>query len=186
VDVACEEGVDLVAGDHFGEGEVDVWEVPGGGADPGAEDGECGEGGEADAEGARGAAGGVAGGGGGGVGEGEYAAGFGEERVACGGEQDGSGGSDEELDVEGAFEFLHLAGEGWLGDAQAGGGPAEVAFLGHGDEAAELVEREGHARKVSRDALLDLDRYRGRSYARGRDVRADLGVCCDGESGRLA
>jgi hypothetical protein len=159
VEVAGEEGVDLVAGDHFGEGEFDGGHVLGDGADPGAEDGECGDGGEADAEGACGAAGGVAGGDGCGGGEVEDAAGFGEEGFACGGEEDGAGGSDEEFDVEGAFEFLYLAGEWGLGDAEAGGGAAEVAFFGDGDEAAELFEGECHAGKVSQDTFLDLDRY---------------------------
>lgn len=108
----------------------------GDGADPGAEDGEGGDGGEADAEGAGGASGGVAGGDGGGFGEVEDAACFGEEGFACWGEEDGAGGADEELDFEGALEFLYLAGQRWLGDPQSCGGAAEVAFLGHGDEPA--------------------------------------------------
>ena len=71
----------------------------------------------------------------------------------------------EQLGAHDALELLDLPAQRRLGHLQPGGGPAEVQLLGDGDETAELLQRERHARKVSINAVMDLDRHDWPSYA---------------------
>jgi hypothetical protein len=52
-------------------------------------------------------------------------------------ERDPAGGSDEERHPELPFKPGDVAAQRLLGDVQAGCGPPEVQFLGHGEEAPE-------------------------------------------------
>lgn len=55
------------------------------------------------------------------------------------GEPHGAPGPVQQLDADGAFELLHLLGQGGLGDPQLFGGAGEAAVFGHGDEVAQVT-----------------------------------------------
>ena len=62
------------------------------------------------------------------------------EDAALLGEDGGAGAAGDEGDAELLFELLDLAGQGGLGDVQAGGGAGEGALLGDGHEVLEVAE----------------------------------------------
>ncbi len=71
---------------------------------------------------------------------GEDLAGAAGDFGADGGGADGFGGAFEEGDAELGFEVLDLRAEGGLGDVAGGGGAAEMAVFGEGDDVAEVLE----------------------------------------------
>lgn len=75
------------------------------------------------------------------------------------GQGDGAAGAVEQGDAEAAFEALDRLGQGRLGDAEAGGGAAEVQFLGHRQELRQLpgLQRRIHASRLSVRARPVLD-----------------------------
>jgi hypothetical protein len=63
--------------------------------------------------------------------------GLGEERASRLGQCDRPARAVDQLCTQLAFELPDLLAQRWLGHVQPLGGPAEVTFLGHGDEVAE-------------------------------------------------
>jgi hypothetical protein len=57
------------------------------------------------------------------------------------------------------LQFLDLAAERRLGHAQTRCRASEMKFLRDGDQPAQLFQRVRHARKVSTNAIRDLDRH---------------------------
>jgi hypothetical protein len=69
----------------------------------------------------------------------------------------------EQFGTHGLLQLLDLAAERRLGHVEAFGGPAEVQFLGDGDEAGQLVEGKDDALPVLLDAYLGLDMHHNAS-----------------------
>ncbi|GAA3231370.1 hypothetical protein GCM10020256_45900 [Streptomyces thermocoprophilus] len=89
--------------------------------------------------------GGVGDGGDGRIGGGDGTAGGFEEAPAGVGEGDGAGAAQEQAGAEERFQAGDAFGQGLLGEAERGGGPPEVQFLGGADERAYLCHVEIHA-----------------------------------------
>ena len=63
-----------------------------------------------------------------------------EEGFSCRGELGSPAVARQERDPEPSLERLDLLREPWLSDSEAFSGPAEMPFLGHGEEVLELTE----------------------------------------------
>lgn len=70
---------------------------------------------------------------------GEQVSGRPEQGLPGGGEPDRAGRPVEELHAQVAFQQPDLLAQRRLGDVHAFGGPAEVQFLGDGDESGEMT-----------------------------------------------
>ncbi len=174
VESAAEEALDLLAGDEFLQVDIHVRDDFRDLLQQGAEDAEAAGGREAHAEHARAPGGDPPGGDGRAGGQGHKPPGFLEERLAGRGELHLPVVALQQFRADDLFQFLDLPAQGRLRHVQPFRCPAEVQFLGHGDESGQLVKRKHDAFRVSPDAYMGLDMHHSgslNSFKRANVIR---------------
>lgn len=133
----------MLRGGHFLEAQFHIRGLVSEAGQGGGEEGVHGRVDEAEGEAAGQACAYAFGQGGGFVGQGQDMSGLVGHGLSGRGQGHAAAGAGEKRRAQGVFDVADALAKGWLGHVEPGGGPAEVQFLGHGQDVAEIAQFHG-------------------------------------------